>query len=354
MERETTKESRWPLFLLIGCLSMVIAELFAGSSLIWFIDPWSLVVTFPLYLGHLLFFLNLAMRTKRTSIPQLYLWGVLFGLYESWITKVVWFGYPGSDGPSIALVAGIAILEFITVVFFWHPVMAFITPILFFESFTLNSDSRMKYDQRVFPSHSQMLNKNNMKSMLYYVIIMIFGACFLSNNSGFDLITVLIAGLGSFALIYLFCVLSLRKNTNSFGIHSLYLNKRGMIILTLYLGGLYLITSMFLLPERFPTDLLPYLIIIGFYIFVGLMIKITKPVEESLERFGIDEIHLEDYIESTFFFKIYFVFIMLASVLCVFPVLGTGITFGIFLGIFFLGPVFFIILLIIALKSSRH
>ncbi|MFX1298333.1 MAG: hypothetical protein ACFFD2_26195, partial [Promethearchaeota archaeon] len=135
MVEELPNGNRCALILLIGCLSMFMAEVFAGSSQLWFIDPWSLIVTYWLYLGHLLLFLNLAMRTKRTSIPQLYLWGVLFGLYESWITKVLWFGYPGAEGPAISLVGGIAILEFFTLVFFWHPILAFVMPVLVFESF---------------------------------------------------------------------------------------------------------------------------------------------------------------------------------------------------------------------------
>ncbi|MHA1467740.1 MAG: hypothetical protein ACTSP6_06635, partial [Promethearchaeota archaeon] len=95
MDDEIPHEKRWTLIILIGCLSMFMAEVFAGSSQMWFIDIWSLLVTFWLYLGHLLLFLNLAMRKKRTSIPQLYLWGILFALYESWVTKVLWAGYPG-------------------------------------------------------------------------------------------------------------------------------------------------------------------------------------------------------------------------------------------------------------------
>ena len=81
------------------------------------------------------------MRGKKTSIPQLYLWGMIFALYESWVTKVLWAGYPGSEGPAIALVGGIAILEFSTLVFFWHPILAFIMPILVYESFALSNES---------------------------------------------------------------------------------------------------------------------------------------------------------------------------------------------------------------------
>ena len=54
-------------------------------------------MTYWLYFAHFFFFTTLAVRTGRTSLWSLYLWGVLYGLYESWITKVIWYGY-GGDG----------------------------------------------------------------------------------------------------------------------------------------------------------------------------------------------------------------------------------------------------------------
>ncbi|MCK4432956.1 MAG: hypothetical protein KAV48_03390, partial [Methanomicrobia archaeon] len=71
--------------LLIGCLSMLFAEVFSGASQTWFINGWGILVTFPLYLGHVLFFLWIALKSKRTTLSQLYLFGVIFALYESWI-----------------------------------------------------------------------------------------------------------------------------------------------------------------------------------------------------------------------------------------------------------------------------
>ena len=150
VEKEKTN---YMAILLIGCLSMFFAEVFAGSSQIWLIDPWSLLVTFPLYLFHLLFFFNLATRTNRTSVPQLYLWGVMFALYEAWITKVLWSGYPGSDGPIFGLVGGIAILEFIVLVFFWHPILAFVLPILVFELLTQAKNDGIVSEEIIFLNH---------------------------------------------------------------------------------------------------------------------------------------------------------------------------------------------------------
>jgi hypothetical protein len=79
--------------LLLGTLSMLFAEVFSGASRMWFLDVGAWILAFPLYLGHALFFLWIALNTGRIKVEQLYLFGVLFGLYESWITKVLWAGY---------------------------------------------------------------------------------------------------------------------------------------------------------------------------------------------------------------------------------------------------------------------
>ncbi len=84
--------------LLIGLVVLICAEVFSGASIqvgIW--APWTWLMTYWLYFAHFFVLCTLAVRTGRTSLGALYLWGVLFGLYESWITKVIWFGY-GGDG----------------------------------------------------------------------------------------------------------------------------------------------------------------------------------------------------------------------------------------------------------------
>jgi hypothetical protein len=75
--------------LLFGLVVLICTEVFSGASIqvgLW--HPWTWIVTYWLYFAHFFFFSTLAVRTGRTSLWSLYLWGVLFGLYKSWITKV--------------------------------------------------------------------------------------------------------------------------------------------------------------------------------------------------------------------------------------------------------------------------
>lgn len=118
----------WPR-LLIGVYVLICAEVFSGASLqigIW--HPWTLLMTYWLYFAHFFFLTTLAVRTRRTSIWSLYLWGVLFGLYESWITKVIWSGYSGDGKFALGRIGPYGCSE-IGMVFIYHPVMSFLIPL---------------------------------------------------------------------------------------------------------------------------------------------------------------------------------------------------------------------------------
>jgi hypothetical protein len=115
--------------LLIGLIVLICAEVFSGASLqigLW--HPWTWMMTYWLYFAHFFFFTTLAVRTGRTSLWSLYLWGVLYGLYESWITKVIWYGY-GGDGKFVLGRIGPFGFGEISMAFLFHPVMSFLLPL---------------------------------------------------------------------------------------------------------------------------------------------------------------------------------------------------------------------------------
>lgn len=121
--------------LYLGFVVLVSAEMFSGSSagpklFTW----WTWCVTFWVYFLHLFLFANLAVRTRRTSLRALYLWGVVYGIYEGPLTKVIWAGF-GSQG-EFALAGdgfsgqllGHGLVE-MSMVFLWHPVASFLLPL---------------------------------------------------------------------------------------------------------------------------------------------------------------------------------------------------------------------------------
>lgn len=113
----------------IGLVVLICTEVFSGASIqvgLW--HPWTWLVTYWLYFAHFFFFTTLAVRTGRTSLAALYLWGVLFGLYESWITKVIWSGYRANGELALGAIGPYGLSE-ISMVLFFHPVAAFILPL---------------------------------------------------------------------------------------------------------------------------------------------------------------------------------------------------------------------------------
>ncbi len=91
-------------------------------------NPFVWLMTYWLYFAHFFFFTTLAVYTGRTSVWSLYLWGVLYGLYESWITKVIWYGYGGDGKMALGHIGPFGIAE-LSMVFIFHPVMSFLLPL---------------------------------------------------------------------------------------------------------------------------------------------------------------------------------------------------------------------------------
>ena len=118
---------------------------------------------------------------------------------------------------------------------------------------------------------TEILTTVNQKSILNAdlskVDIIIF------RNSGYNIFAVVISIVGSVALTYLLVKLGRRKN-HSISIYSLQLGKKGFSLVIVYIVLLYLITFFILLPEKLPTSAIPYLTIIGFYVFINWVFNI--------------------------------------------------------------------------------
>jgi hypothetical protein len=111
---------------LLGMLSTAFAEVTAGSSPFPFFHPWGLIVTTPLYTLHVVLLAGLLSRSGRLTAHGLLFAGAIFGLYEAYITKVLWSPDWGSSLPRFAEVSW---LHVILLVLWWHPLLAFILPL---------------------------------------------------------------------------------------------------------------------------------------------------------------------------------------------------------------------------------
>ncbi|WP_148881985.1 hypothetical protein [Thermococcus aciditolerans] len=110
---------------LLASLSVFFAEVTVASYLYPYFTPWGIISLLPLYGLHTLVLAGIVYRFGKPRFETLYLAGILFGLYEAYITKVVW----NPEWDSVLKIGGVGIFEVLVVVLFWHPFMSFIIPL---------------------------------------------------------------------------------------------------------------------------------------------------------------------------------------------------------------------------------
>ncbi|MGD0707788.1 MAG: hypothetical protein ABSA51_04985 [Anaerolineaceae bacterium] len=83
--------TRLLFWLILGLFSTFFAEVVSASSPFVFFTAFGLIGTYPIYLLHTLVLGTLVIRRgKVVSLQALYFAGGIFGLYEAYITKVLW------------------------------------------------------------------------------------------------------------------------------------------------------------------------------------------------------------------------------------------------------------------------
>ncbi len=260
--------------LLIGLIVLICAEVFSGASLqigVW--HPWTLAVTYWLYFAHFFFFTTLAIRTGRTSLWSLYLWGVLFGLYESWITKVIWYGY-GGDGKLVLGRIGPYGFGELSMVFLFHPVMSFIVP-LAVACLLCPSSRRWFPDLHWFTGASR--GSRFMRAYLVFSFAPIVG---INSGGRVNLVVNLVVLVILLALLW-------RLSRTSFatldGRSILEFGRLGILGLSLYLVVLYGVTYRGLKPEGLPSPAVQLLTLL-IYALIILGLKLHRPLEPVLEQ----------------------------------------------------------------------
>lgn len=230
--------------LLIGWIVLVCAEVFSGASLrmgLW--HPWTLLVTYWLYFAHFFLFTTLAVRTGRTSLWSLYLWGVLFGLYESWITKVIWYGYSG-DGKFVMGNVGPYGFSEISMVFLFHPVASFLLPLAVTCLLCPNL-------RGLFPDLAWLTGKTTGARLVQLYLILSFAPVMGMNSGG--LLNLAVNLTVAILVLFVLARWSRPALAGSQGRRVVVFGRAGRIGLYIYLTLLYGVTYFGLRPEGLPT-----------------------------------------------------------------------------------------------------
>jgi hypothetical protein len=244
---------------------MFYAEILSGASQLWYLNPFGVFYTLPLYLLHTIILLSIALRLKRTKLHQLYILGMIFALYEAVITKVLWAGYMNEVGPAIGPWLGIAPLEFVILVFFWHPIFSFILPILTYEKIT---GASLKH-------HTPYISKVNPILVLFAISLI---ATFVANGNQYNLISANLAVIGSLLLIVV--VYGLSRH------HLITIKEFEFLPKFIYilLFIVYVLGAWWLVPERFPSSIIAYVfILISYFVFVGRFILSKRDEDQTIE-----------------------------------------------------------------------
>ncbi|NLF50137.1 MAG: hypothetical protein GX577_03285 [Leptolinea sp.] len=124
----STRSDRLLFWLLVTIFSTFFAEVTVGSAPLVFVKLEGWIFTLPVYGLHILVLAPLIIRQDRIpSWQALYLTGMLFGLYEAYMTKVLW---SPPWNPEALRIGGVTVVDFIMLVLFWHPIMAFMIPLI--------------------------------------------------------------------------------------------------------------------------------------------------------------------------------------------------------------------------------
>jgi len=124
----------------LGVFSTFFAEVISGSTPFPFLPimgAWGILMVTPLYTTHILAFAYLVYRYGKPRFHTLYLAGTLLGMYEAYATGVLWAGW---DDPPPILLFEVGAIETLVLVAFWHPVFAFIIPVILGETMLTRDD----------------------------------------------------------------------------------------------------------------------------------------------------------------------------------------------------------------------
>jgi hypothetical protein len=267
------KKSQFLLWISLSMMSVFFAEVISGSMKYPLLDIWGYVIVIPLYGLHCLLLFMVAKKVfKEQAIPLyfLYILGMIFGLYEDYLTKVLWTGL----SPDSLNFMGIAVLDYIVLVFFWHPFFSFIIPLYAFETLMTRSSQ----------IHDGLPNKLQgwIKSKTFWVILILLMGLFGSFNA-ITFVDIFLS-YALFLLVLIILVWALKhKGLDQYTWTDIMPGKKGFIIAFIYLLAIYVFLTLY---DRFEVVTLwnQIPIWLSYLLFIGILYASKKESSDSLRK----------------------------------------------------------------------
>jgi hypothetical protein len=263
-------------WLILGSLSVFFAEVMSGSDIYPFYKLVSWLMVFPLYTLHTLVLWSVVFRRGRSWLYALFPAGAIFGLYEAYITKVIWS--PSWDSAPIYL-GGVAVVETLLLVLFWHAFMAFIIPLFLAE--TALTSSREVFS--LLPGWAKRALTSGKAPVLAATLVFAAGV-FQSIGTPTPLDS-LASGLLNSGFLILLVLAWRRAGGHGYSLRELLPSPRGFKAMLALLGLVYLALGLLLRPEELP-ELGAQATVWAMYALFGLLIRRGIRLSRSVEQGG--------------------------------------------------------------------
>lgn len=259
---------KWFFWIILGVMSTFFAEVTAGSTPLPFFTPIGLLLVFPVYFLHTLFFFTVVWSFGKPTLGSLYAAGMLFGMYEAYLTKVVWTSY-STDGPMVT-VAGIALFETLLLVLFWHSILAFMLPVFAGETCLTKSREIAGLLPRAVRKRGKLL----------LVLLLIFGGLFTSVNSP-SVARSLLSTCGSGAVVVLLMLVWRKTGGTRYAMRDLLPSRRGRVAIAAAIVLMYVAYTRVLEWDKLP-DWGPQATV--WLIYAGLIWLLVRNLRRSRAR----------------------------------------------------------------------
>ena len=271
---------RWLFWLILAAFSTYFAEVFSGADMFPFFHVWGIFIILPLYGLHSLLLAHLVYRAEKPLFSSLIFAGMIFGLYEAYLTKVLW------DPPwgEALIIGGVAPIETLVLVLWWHVWFSFILPLVVLEGLLTSSDQlRTSFPGRI---------RRFLFSWRGLALLMVFGGIFQSINSP-SVERSLLSGISTTGvLVGLVLVWKRLTREHSYTMKALLPGRKEFRLLLLPTGLLYLGLGVILRPEALPGPIghavIWLLYGVSFLLFFRSQQKIP-PAEEGEEAGGLQQ-----------------------------------------------------------------
>jgi hypothetical protein len=324
---------RYFFWFILGCVSVFFAEVVSGSQIYPFFTLIDYILVLPLYTLHTLVLGYIVYRNTKPRLYTLFSAGALYGLYEAYITKVLW---NPPWGTNTTMFLGVAVFETLLLVLFWHAFLAFIVPLFLVET-TLTSSREVIHGLPV----SLIRKIEYIQRKRLHIVLAFLAGLFQGGNSP-SIQDSLLSGLSSGGFLIALILLWKRIGGINYSFRSLMPTEKEFKRLSLALLAYYILTTALLRPGELP-GLVPQLVIWVLYVIFG-----------GLLHRGLKKSRLDQPIGSDLDFSVNIVnMIVLTVVFSLGSILGvaTGIGSVFMLIVWFVGTIIGLITLVYTVRS---